>query len=123
MKFGLKAISRTMFKRIIPVSMFLAFAIHSLKEIVVVGGSISIEFVIQSNKQDPFYLDKRIEEFIDQFCEQMKSMSNEGFRDAQTALISSYIEPMDSNYAEARAWGGNISSNLYNFYENIEMAQ
>ena len=72
---------------------------------------------IQSNKEGPFYLDDKIEEFLDRFYEYLKQLPIEAFNSSVDALISQTMETPKTMGSEHGWWSGAIRSRFYNFQD------
>ncbi len=76
------------------------------------NGSVGFEFMIQSSNESGDKLVTRIEKFIDQFFnKEIKSMSDDEYRDQLEALIESLVEPPTSLAAEAKDLWSEITEN------------
>ena len=72
---------------------------------------------IQSNKEGPFYLDEKIEEFLVEFYEYLKNLPQESFDSSVDALIAQSMETPKTMGREHGGWSGAIRSRFYNFQD------
>jgi secreted Zn-dependent insulinase-like peptidase len=75
----------------------------------------AIQALIQSNKQDPVYLDSKIEEFLSEFRQTLATMVDADFADNVNAVIEELIEKPKNLGEESRQLWASIESGRYAF--------
>lgn len=75
----------------------------------------ALQALIQSNKQDPVYLDSKIEEFLSEFRQTLVTMPDADFADNVNAVIEELVEKPKNLGEESRQLWASIESGLYAF--------
>lgn len=89
-----------------------------------VGNRDCLRVIVQSNSQDPIFLDGRIESFLKQYFDEMlTSLSDSSLMDNKKACIENLLEkPKNLDKESAKYWS-EISSGQYFFSRNKKIAE